>query len=162
MHVYSNNDKIFFLKKKKKLNTMIYMHSVQNESLCMYIVILLCVFFFKKKMKKKNQQLATWHIDMWRTYDHVSKFHVAIWPRTLEQVAMWPHVQIHVADFGNVDFKHAATWSCPIITRGHVDMCIYYTCPHGHVDLLHVATCFLAASCHVVIKICGYLATWLQ
>jgi hypothetical protein len=41
MHVYSNNNKILFYF-FKKINIRIYMHSVQNESLCMYIVILLC------------------------------------------------------------------------------------------------------------------------
>jgi cytochrome c oxidase assembly factor CtaG len=53
------------------------MHSVQNDSLCMYIVILLCVcvyiyIYIYFKIKKKNQQ---W--DTWRTYGHVPKFHVA-------------------------------------------------------------------------------------
>jgi hypothetical protein len=77
------------------LNTIIYIHSVQNESLCMYIVILLCIvyknpnifcfffffFFFLKKIK--NKKLATWHIDTWRTYGHVPKLHMSSWPRTL-------------------------------------------------------------------------------
>jgi branched-subunit amino acid transport protein len=96
------------------------MHSVQNESLCMYIVILLCivyqtltifVFFFLFFFLKKKKQLAAWHIDTWLTYSHVPKLHVAVWPRTLEQVATWPHVNN---------------------PHGHVDTCNKYTCPNGH------------------------------
>jgi hypothetical protein len=71
----------------------------------------------------------------------VSKFHMTMWPRALTQVAMWPRALIHVVDFGHVAFRHAATWSRPIIIRvqmatcikprGHVATCIN---PRGHVD----------------------------
>jgi hypothetical protein len=61
-----------------------------------------------------------WHIDTWRTYGHVSKIHVAMWPRAFDQVAMWPRALIHVVDFGHVDFRHAATWSHPVITCVHM------------------------------------------
>jgi hypothetical protein len=35
----------FFLRKKTQSDTMIYMRSVQNESLYRYIVILLCIVY---------------------------------------------------------------------------------------------------------------------
>jgi hypothetical protein len=87
MHVYSN----------------IIMHSVPNPNN-------ICFFFFVFFLKKKKQ-LAAWHIDTWLTYSHVPKLHVAVWPRTLEQVATWPHVNN---------------------PHGHVDTCNKYTCPNGH------------------------------
>jgi hypothetical protein len=51
MHIYSN----------------IIMHSLQNPN---YI----CFFL---NLERKKKQLATWHIDTWRTYGHVSKFQMA-------------------------------------------------------------------------------------
>jgi hypothetical protein len=42
--------------------------------------------------------------------------------------------------------------------RSQLDACKKYTRPIGRVNLLHVATCFLYAICHVVIKTRGLLA----
>jgi cation transport ATPase len=98
------------------------MHSVQNESLCMYIVILLCIvykilttFFFNIYLIKK--QLATWNIDTWP--------HMAMCPYSTRL-------------FGR-KFMHVATWPRVKNTRIHMDTCInirvymaawiYYTRP---------------------------------
>jgi hypothetical protein len=62
---------------------------------------------------------------------------MAIWPRTLKQVAMWPCVQIHATEFGDVYFRHVperplvkihvAVWTRVLI---HVAMCNKYTWSH--------------------------------
>jgi len=129
------------------------MHSVQNKSLCMYIVVLLCIvyktltIFIFFILGKKKKQLATCHVDTWLTYGHVPKLHMAIRPRTLEQVATWPHVNN---------------------PRGHVGMCNKYMRPNGHMYLIHVATrtCALiqvAVRTHVLIHVTerlpGHVAT---
>jgi hypothetical protein len=65
-----------------------------------------------------------------------------MWPHAPFPVAMWPRSLIHVVDFGHVDCRHAATWSRPLFTRGHMATCInprghVATCinPRGHMDM---------------------------
>jgi len=72
------------------------MHSVQNESLCMYIVILLCIvyktlttFFFNIHLIKK--QLATWNIDMW---SHMAMCPYSTWLFGHVNLCTWPHGRV--------------------------------------------------------------------
>jgi len=172
----------FFFKKKKTQNdTMIYMHSVQNESLCRYIVILLCIVY--KILTTIFFLIYIWIKNSW------SRGHM--WPCVLIHVSNQPRVFMHVSTWPRVKNTGVHMDTCIntrgwmdtcINTHGHMDVCIntrvqsdtciFYTCQDSRVDLLHAAIwppviktrghLFPYTTCHVVIKTRGQFPVWLQ
>jgi len=70
---------------------------------------------------------------------HVIYWHVAISPRTLEQVAIWPRVR----DTRGGLWPHGFQTRCQIATCinscGHVGTCNKNTCPNGRINSLHAS-----------------------
>jgi hypothetical protein len=101
----------------------------------MYIVIIIRFYFFKQK--KKTDKLNTRiHMHSVQNPNYICFFFFwkkNSWPRTLEQVAIWPRVRDTRGGLWPHGFQTRGQIVTCINSRGHMDTCNKYTCPNGHV-----------------------------